>query len=181
MIQKNKFTTYDMCLIAIFTAIISILAQIAIPLPSGVPITLQTFGIILTGLILGAKKGAFAVLLYLLLGTVGLPVFHGFKGGLQSFIGPTGGFLLSFPIMAFFVGYGAEKKAYKYIYPIFLFLGTVLNYGCAVLVYSLVVHISISAAIAACVLPFIPSTILISILASMLGFNIKKRLGNKHF
>lgn len=180
MIQNNKFTTYDMCLIAFFTAVISVLAQIAIPLPSGVPITLQTFGIILTGLILGSKKGAFAVLIYLLLGAVGLPVFHGFKGGLQSFIGPTGGFLLSFPIMTFFIGLGAEKKAYKYTYPVFLLLGTVLNYGCAVLVYHLVMHISIPAAFAACVLPFIPSTILISILASMIGFNIKKRLRN-HF
>lgn len=177
MNHSQKFVTlYDMCTIAIFTAAISILAQIAIPLPSGVPFTLQTFAITLAAIILGAKKGTIAVLIYLLLGAVGIPVFSGFKGGLQAFVGPTGGFLLSFPFMTLCIGYGAEHPSKKGLYTFMLIIGTFLNYSVAVLVYHMTTNINITAACLTCVVPFIPSTIITAILASTLGFNIKKRL-----
>ena len=174
--SKNSFTIYDMCTIAIFTAIISVLAQIAIPMPSGVPFTLQTFAITLTAVVLGAKKGAVAVLIYLLIGAVGVPVFTNFRGGLQAFVGPTGGFLLSFPVMTFLIGFGAEKREIKWFYPLMLILGTIVNYIVGIILYCFVMSSTVSTAFFACVLPFIPSTIITSILASMLGLKIKKRL-----
>lgn len=174
--SKQTFTIYDMCTIAIFTAIISILAQITIPMPSGVPFTLQTFAITLTAVVLGAKKSTIAVLIYLLIGAVGVPVFTNFRGGFQAFVSPTGGFLLSFPIMAFLIGFGAKRQEKKWIYPLTLILGTILNYIVGIAIYCLVTNGTIAAALAACVLPFIPSTIITSILASILGFKIKKRL-----
>ena len=73
-----------------------LLAQISIPLPGGVPITLQTFGVALVGYLYGARASFQILLAYLLLGVCGLPVFSGLSGGLTHLIGPTGGFLWGF-------------------------------------------------------------------------------------
>lgn len=176
--SKKSVTLYDMCVMAIFTAAISILAQIAIPLPSGVPFTLQTFAITLAAIILGAKNGTIAILVYLLLGAVGIPVFSGFKGGLQAFVGPTGGFLLSFPFMTLCIGYGADHSSKKGLYISLLIIGNILNYSIAVFVYHMIMSVSIPTALFTCVVPFVPSTIISAVLASVIGFNIKKRLSS---
>ena len=82
-------------------AIISVVSQIAIPLPSMVPITLQTFIIALCGYLLGVKRGTVTVLVYILLGLVGAPVFASFQGGVSAIIGYTGGFIWGFiPVCA---------------------------------------------------------------------------------
>lgn len=174
--SKKTFSLYEMCSIAIFTAVICILAQIAIPMPSGVPFTLQTFAVTLTAVILGGRKGSLALLIYLLLGAVGLPVFSGFKGGLHSFAGPTGGFLLSFPLMALSIGYGADHRRKRFFYPIMLSIGIIINFCSAVCIYCITTGISPFAALFVCVIPFLPTTILFTVLASFLGFQIKKRL-----
>ena len=101
--QKTNFKTLDLCMIGVVTAVIVIMAQISIPMPLGVPMTMQTFAITLAGIILGSKKGAVASLIYVLLGAVGVPVFANFSGGYQLLVGPTGGFIISFPIMAFII------------------------------------------------------------------------------
>lgn len=80
---------------ALFAALMSICAWISIPVGNMV-FTLQLFGIFLTLLVLGGKWGTLSVLLYLLLGLVGLPVFSGFKGGIGVLLGPTGGYLPGF-------------------------------------------------------------------------------------
>ena len=94
-----------------FAAIIAVMAQIAIPLPSSVPITLQTFAIALCGYFMQSKKGTASVLVYLMLGAVGIPVFANFKGGLGVLIGVTGGFLYGFLLMAFLCGLSEKAKA----------------------------------------------------------------------
>lgn len=109
--KDNKvFSTKNMVNIAMFTAILSILSQISFMLPGGVPITLQTFGIVLIGGILGKKLGFISVLLYLLLGLIGLPVFSNFHGGFSVLVGPTGGYLIGFLPMVFFTGLGKCKS-----------------------------------------------------------------------
>ncbi len=90
--------------IALFAAILAILSQISIPLPSGVPITLQTFAVALTGYFLGAKRGIISVGVFLALGAVGLPVFSNFSGGVAKLVGVTGGFLWGFLPLAFCCG-----------------------------------------------------------------------------
>lgn len=111
--MKNKFlTTQEMIRIALLTAILCILSQISFMLPGGIPITLQTFGIVLIGTILGKKAGFLSVLLYLLMGTVGIPVFAGFGGGLDSLVGPTGGYLIGFLPMVYLTGLGSRKNYY---------------------------------------------------------------------
>lgn len=89
----NQLTVKQISRIGIFTALTIILSQMSIPMPYGVPMTLQTFIIPLVALILGKKEGTFVASIYILLGLVGLPVFAGFSGGASIFFGPTGGFI----------------------------------------------------------------------------------------
>jgi biotin transport system substrate-specific component len=89
--------TYDIVLISISAALITVCSWISIPL-GPVPFTLQTLGILAVMLAAGGRRGTFAVLIYLLMGACGLPVFAGLKGGFASFAGPTGGFLLGFAV-----------------------------------------------------------------------------------
>jgi biotin transport system substrate-specific component len=81
------------------------------PLGGGVPITLQTFAVLLAGAVLGAYRGAAAVLVYLILGTAGAPIFSGHKGGPGVWTGTTAGFLAAFVIAAFVTGWLAERLA----------------------------------------------------------------------
>ncbi|MGG7519503.1 biotin transporter BioY [Allorhizobium undicola] len=105
--------TRDLVLIALFAAIIAALGLVpAIPLAFiPVPITAQTLGVMLAGVVLGARRGGLAGGLFLLLVAIGLPVLPGGRGGLSVFFGPTGGFLLSWPFGAFVTGLMAERLA----------------------------------------------------------------------
>ena len=89
--QKNSiFTLRSMIFTAIMAAIICVCAPFSIPVPGLlVPISLATFAVYLAGGVLGAKRGALAVLVYILIGAVGLPVFSGFSGGLAKLFGVT--------------------------------------------------------------------------------------------
>ena len=95
----------DVALIATFAAFIAVCAILpGIPTPSGVPITLQTFAVILAGLVLGARRGGLATLLYVVLGLAGLPIFSGGVGGVAVLAGPSVGYLLAFPFAAALAG-----------------------------------------------------------------------------
>jgi biotin transport system substrate-specific component len=102
----------NITLIALFAALTAALALAPkIDLISGVPITAQSLGIMLSGTVLGKRNGALAVLLYLLLAAIGLPILAGGSGGLGVFFGPTAGFLIGFPVAAFVAGLVVEKWA----------------------------------------------------------------------
>ncbi len=105
--RVRAFSTTDLALIAAFAALISACAYLpAIPVgASGVPITLQTFAVMLTGCLLGPWRGFTAVTLYLLLGALGLPVFAEHSSGIGTFASISGGYLLSFPFAALLGGY----------------------------------------------------------------------------
>ena len=96
---KNRAFIYDLVLISVSAALITICSWISISL-GPVPFTLQTLGILAVMLTVGGRRGTIAVLVYLALGAVGIPVFAGFKGGIMSFAGPTGGFLIGFVLSA---------------------------------------------------------------------------------
>lgn len=98
----------DLGLISLFVSLTALAAQVRIPLPfTPVPITGQTFAVILCGATLGARRGAFAQLAYLLLGSAGLPLFSGALGGLP--LGPNGGYLLGFVPAAYLIGFLVER------------------------------------------------------------------------
>jgi len=98
--------TKDIVLIALFAALMAALGLIPqITLPIGVPITAQSMGVMLAGALLGAKRGGLAVVLFLALVAVGLPLLAGGRGGAGVFFGASGGFLIGFAVGAFVVGF----------------------------------------------------------------------------
>ncbi|WP_043642013.1 biotin transporter BioY [Nocardioides alkalitolerans] len=108
--RTRRSTGTDIALIAGFAALIAISAILpAIKLAGPVPITLQTFAVLLTGAILGARRGFLAVLLYVAAGAVGLPVFSGGASGFGVIVGPTGGYLLGFALAAGLCGFIVER------------------------------------------------------------------------
>jgi len=97
-----------------FSILTAISAQISIPVQP-VPFTLQTMIVLLSGAFLGARNGAYSQLLYIALGAVGLPVFADGTMGFARLIGPTGGYLLAFPLSAYLVGF-LTGKSQKYVF-----------------------------------------------------------------
>lgn len=175
--KSKKISTQELCMIGLWTAVIVVMAQISIPMPMGVPMTMQTFAITLAAVVLGSKNGAIATGIYVLLGAIGIPVFAGFSGGLNIVVGPTGGFIISFPIMAFIIGFGVEhKNQSKAIFIGAIIIGTIVNYIIGVMMFCIITGGSVMSGIAACVLPFIPTAIIKAILASVLGLKLKARL-----
>ena len=88
-----------------FAAVLAVISQLSIPTPAGVPVTIQVFGVALVGAVLGWKLGLCSVLVYILIGAAGLPVFANFGGGIRSLIGLTGGYIWAWPVMAVLCGF----------------------------------------------------------------------------
>ena len=161
---KSAFTVKETCYAGLFAAVIAIMAQISIPMPGGVPMTMQTFAVTLAAIVLGAKLSTVSTVIYLILGAAGVPVL-------------AGGFLISFPLMAFVIGWGVEhRKAFPGAFVVALVAGTVLNYVVGVAMFCALTQSTLAAGITACVLPFIPTAIIKAILASVVGFAVRKRL-----
>ena len=93
-VSKQGIRTQVITLIGLFTALMAVCSWISIP--AAVPFTMQTFGVFLTIGLLGGKCGTLAILVYLALGSAGVPVFSGFSGGLGYMMGPTGGYIIGF-------------------------------------------------------------------------------------
>ena len=172
--------TRDLSICALFAAMTAVLAQISIPFPGGVPLTLQLLSISLCGVVLGSKKGFISIVVYIILGAIGLPVFAGFSGGFQNIIGPTGGFLISFPIVAFIVGLVSEKTDNMYLIFLSTVLGLVINYSIGTLVFASVTGSSIVVSLTACVIPFIFTDLVKGILATVIGVKLKQNASIKH-
>ena len=179
--MTNK-KTKDVCLIALFSAIIVICSLITIP--SAIPFTLQTFAIFLCLNILGAKKGFISIVIYILLGVVGLPVFSGFNGGIGALLNVTGGYIIGFIFSALtflFVTIIFKKKQNKFINLIASFSGLIVCYVFGTLWYVFLFikngdSISFASALAICVLPFIIPDILKILLSVVLSEKIKKHI-----
>lgn len=109
--EKKLARFYDIALIIGGSLFIAFSAQIAIWLPfSPVPVTGQTFAVLMVGALLGSRRGFFSVLLYLIEGSAGMPVFATARAGLPVLLGPTGGYLVGFLPAAYLTGLLAEKK-----------------------------------------------------------------------
>jgi len=150
----RRSSTTDIALIAAFAALIAALTVIGgIPVGgAGVDITLQTFGVLLAGCVLGPVRGFLAVSLYLLLGAIGLPVFSGHTGGLAPFSGVTAGYLISFPFAALLAGFivkyvlGGLRTSAALVF-LAAMAGTVLNHVCGIVGMKLYLDVTWSDAI----------------------------------
>lgn len=107
--MKKKNALRTIVLTGMMTAVLAVLSIIVIPMPTGVPVTLQTFAVAICGYILGWKMGAVSAFLYMLLGAIGVPIFAGMTGGFGILIGPTGGFIFGFIFMTGLCGLGVKK------------------------------------------------------------------------
>ncbi|HOG61954.1 MAG TPA: biotin transporter BioY [Sedimentibacter sp.] len=127
MYKEQTFSVRDITQIGIFTALTAVGAFISIPI-GPVPITLQSFFILLSGIILGSKKAMFSQITYLLLGLIGFPIFSGFSGGLQHIFKPSFGFIIGYVAAAYVVGKLTEEKtASQYLWAA-VFAGTLIIY-----------------------------------------------------
>lgn len=174
-IKRNKLSTKELVLIPLFSALICIGAFIKIPIGI-VPVSLQTVFVLLAGLILGSRRGAIAVLLYVFLGLVGLPVFTG-GGGPQYVLSPTFGYLIGMIFAAFAAGLIAEKSNRRSILINFLaaFTGLIIIYTFGVAWLYLIKNIylngsaPISALIKAGFLVFLPADTFWCAVAAIVG------------
>lgn len=174
--KKSIFNIKELCFIGLTAAILCVLAPYSLPTPFGVPVTLQTFFITLIAIILGAKPALTATLIYILLGAFGLPVFSNFTGGWQALFGPTGGFLISFPIMAYFIGLGSDHRKRKGRLLLGIITGNLFDFICGLAMFCAITKSSIPVGFTTCILPFLPFDITKAILACFIGLQIKRRI-----
>lgn len=158
---------------ALFAVIISACSMLCVP--AAIPFTLQTFGVFLALFVMGGKYGTLSITVYVLLGAVGLPVFHGFSSGIGILLGSTGGYLLGFILSGLFylliMHFFAGKKAVQLVAA---FGGMMICYifGTVWFVLTSAESRGFAAAFTACVIPFIiPDTIKI-----LLAFFLSKRI-----
>lgn len=157
--MKTKYLT----LTAIFTALTIVLSQIAIPMPGSVaPLSLSLGAIYLAGAVLPKKYALYSQVLYLLMGIVGLPVFANFTSGIGRILGPTGGYLLAYPLMAFLVALVVElfgkKTMVSYVLGMLASLAVCYLFGS--LWYVVVGHVSWVQSLLLTVVPFLAADLL---------------------
>ncbi|CAK7008625.1 MAG: Biotin transporter BioY [Desulfovibrio sp.] len=149
--------------IALLAALTAVGGMIAIPVGpfSPVPITLQTMFVLLAGFILGPRGGAFAMILYMVAGILGLPVFAGGKAGLAVFMGPTGGFLLGFIPAAICCGFAKSDPVKPFmVLLLYAALGTAITLFLGTVQLSAVLKISVYKALAVGTFPFLPGAVI---------------------
>ena len=180
--KKNSIrTTKNIVFIGLFTAIIAVLSQIAVPLPTNIPITLQTFAVSLAGYFLGALKGTVSVAVYIALGAVGVPVFSNWKGGAGVLTSYTGGFIFGFLIFALMCGLGSKvfspkKISGKALAVTLGIAGLLIDHACGVIQYAAVAGISLSKSFLTVSLPFMVKDIISVAAAYVISEELIKRL-----
>ena len=176
MEAKTRGQIYPLVMTAVMAAVISAIAPFALPI-GPIPITLGTLVMYLAGYVLGGKRAGAAVLVYVLLGMVGLPVFNGFQGGLGIVAGPTGGYIVGFIPMALIAGLAVERFSQNRLLQLGgMILATAVLYGLGTAWFCVQAGKSVSAALAVCVFPFIPGDLAKMVVALILGPVLRERL-----
>lgn len=179
--QANRsISTQNMVIIGLITAITCIIAPFSIPLPfSPVPITLTNLVLYISPYILGTKKSTISYIIYLLLGTVGLPIFSGFAGGLGKLVGPTGGYLIGFIFLVAITGIFVEKcGSHRALVLIGMILGTAVCYIFGTFWLAKQLEMTFMAALAVGVTPYLIGDFVKMIIAICIGPVLRSRLSN---
>ncbi len=171
-----RITLRDMTLTALMAAAICLLAPWSFPV-GPIPITLATFAVYIVSSVVSWKHGTLAVLIYLLLGLTGLPVFSGCAGGLQRLVGPTGGYLLGYLPCALIIGCTVDRfPRAKWAYPFAMVVGTAALYVLGTAWYVISTGTPLGPALLACVVPFLPGDALKVVLTSLIARPLRQRL-----
>ncbi|MGN0605682.1 MAG: biotin transporter BioY [Oscillospiraceae bacterium] len=173
--ENKKYSTMDIVMTGLFAAVIAVLSQIAIPMPSGVPVTLQTFAIALTGYFLGKRNAFMSAFIYVLVGAVGMPVFANFKGGIAAITGVTGGFIIGFIFMALLCGIGSESD--NRIITIALGIaGLIVDHLFGVIQFTILTDKSFVQSLLVVSVPYLLKDVISVVIAYVLGVEVKKRI-----
>ena len=166
--KKSKLTTKQIVLTGMMTAVLAVLSIVTIPLPTGVPVTLQTFAMAFCGYVLGWKLGGASSALYLILGAIGVPVYAGMSGGFGALLGPAGGFIFGikkgFPGKPFVLGIA----------------GLAVCHAFGVVQFSIVTGNTIPASFLAVSVPYIVKDVISVVVAEILGVAVRKALSAAH-
>lgn len=172
--------TKDMTTIAVMAALICIAGPLSIAI-GPIPLSLATFAIYLTGAVLGWKKGVLAAAIYLLIGSVGVPVFSGFSGGLPKLAGVTGGYLVGYLPCALITGLGVEEDPQKPDKPLWLLIvcmlaGTAVLYIVGTAWFMLQTKNPLISALGMCVLPFLPGDAIKIVAAALIASPVRRAI-----
>ena len=168
-----KISSRTIAFTALLAAIICAIAPWTVPI-GPIPVSLATFGIYIASCVIDAKHGTVATIVYVVLGAIGVPVFAGFMGGFGRIVGPTGGFIIGYIPCAFVVGLvrdGLRGRAWSY--PVAMVAGTIVLYALGTAWYVFQSGVDVAAALAACVLPFLPGDALKIAAASVLCVRLR--------
>jgi biotin transport system substrate-specific component len=166
-----------MILSALFCAIIAVFAQLSISIIPQVPFTLQNFAIALIPVILGRRYGTIAVLLYVLLGSIGIPVFAQFSGGFGIVIGKTGGYLIGYIIATFIAGTMLKGKDITFSRVLLAnIVGLIIIYSFGVTQLKFVLSLPWNQAFAFGCTPFVLPDLIKVVVASYIGILVRRRL-----
>ena len=175
----KKYSVKDMALCALFAAFCCVCSILTLPI-GVVPVSLATFGVMATTMILGEKRAIISVALFIILGVVGLPVFAGMQGGVSVIAGPTGGYIYSYILMVPIVGLASKCLNKTVSSGMFTMLGCLaamfVNYLVGTIHFMLVADLeskSFISILLTCVLPFIIGDIIKSILAIIIAPRLK--------
>ena len=172
---SNNKNIRSIVIIALMTAILCVISPFSIILPvSVVPVSLATFGIYLIVYVMGLKIGLASVILYVLLGFIGLPVFTGFSGGVLKVLGPTGGYIIGYIFLAFIEGIFVDRYKETWFKVLGMVIGTIVLYLFGILWLSYQSNMTFLEAICVGVVPFIFGDILKMIMALSVGSVLKK-------
>lgn len=176
--NNSIFNVRQLTLVGLMAAVICILGPWAFSIPiSPVPISLGTLAVYFAISVLGMRLGTLSVIVYLLLGLAGVPVFTNFSGGPGKLFGPTGGYLIGYVFMALLCGFFVDKWGNKILaHFLGMMLGTLVLYLFGTIWLAWQASYSFPAALAAGVLPYIPGDFAKLIIAMTAGRQLRKRL-----
>lgn len=173
----KKLTVRELTMISLFTALICVSSYIKIDMPIGVPLTAQTLAVMLAGSILSPRQAAFSLLTYLLLGIIGAPVFAGGYAGLSIIFGKSGGYLLGFLLGAVTIALlKGQNNSITRLGVANIIGGILVVNALGVLWLSAMTGMSLSSALIAGVLPYIPGDLLKAAIATVMGVKLNKHL-----
>ena len=177
--MTKERTLVQVALYAAVIAVLGLLPRFDLPFAGGVPITAQSMGIMLAGVMLGAWRGALAVTLFLLVVALGAPLLAGGRGGLGVFFGPSVGFLLGYPPAAFVAGFLMQKLRRQPVLPAALLAaavgGIVVLYPFGIVGMSALGSLSLAGAAKAC-LVFIPGDTIKAVLTALVAQTVARGL-----
>ncbi len=179
--NEKLFSVRSMVFMAIFAALICVAAPFGFNV-GPIPITLATFAVYLAGAILGGKRGTVAVIVYILLGTVGLPVFSNFNGGFGALLGPTGGYIIGYIPLVLITGVFSDMNSKKHWTMIIgMLLGTIALYAFGTAWYMILTGKDFATSFFACILPFLPGDAIKIACVSAIAIPLKSRLNSIMF